>query len=196
MSCRPGGANLVRVTVPPRPFLIPDDPADRLWRRRTASRVVVIDRQDRILLFCDTDPGYPNQRWWVTPGGGIDPGETERQAAVREVAEETGLVIAESELVGPIAHRVVHHGYSDEVMAQQETFFLVRVDAFMVDNSSFTEDEKITMVDNRWWTPDELAGTREWIWPKELLELVEHADRRGAEPLDLGLVTEESTRPI
>lgn len=189
-------ASLVRVTVPPRPFVIPDDPNDRLWRRRTASRVIVVDRQDRILLFCDTDPGYPDQHWWVTPGGGIDPGESERQAAVREVAEETGLQISESDLIGPVARRLVHHGYSDQVLAQEETFFLVRVDAFTPDQSSYTEEEKITLVDTRWWTPEEIAGTREWIWPKELLRLVEHAAREGVEPLDLGLVTDESTRPV
>jgi 8-oxo-dGTP pyrophosphatase MutT (NUDIX family) len=183
------------VSVPPRTFVIPDDPADRLWRRRTASRVIITDPQDRILLFCDTDPGYPQVHWWVTPGGGIDPGESERQAAVREVAEETGLVVTEAELRGPVARRLVQHGYSDQVLEQHEAFFLVRVEAFDVDVSKFTEEEKITMVDNRWWSPEEIAASDEWIWPRELLEVVEHA-RRGSGPIDLGLVTDESTRPV
>lgn len=186
------------VTVPPRPFVIPDDPADRLWRRRTASRVIIVDRDDRILLFRDTDPGYPDQHWWVTPGGGIDPGETEQQAAVREVAEETGLVIAESQLSAPIAYRMVQHGYSDQVLEQRETFFLIRVDHFIPDVSAFTEEEKVTIAGHRWWTPDELtdSAASEWIWPRTLLELVAHAGRQAVEPLDLGLVTDESTRPV
>ncbi|WTA94867.1 NUDIX hydrolase (plasmid) [Streptomyces cyaneofuscatus] len=36
-----------------------------------------------------------NHRWrgWVAPGGKVDPGETPREAAVREVFEETGLAV-------------------------------------------------------------------------------------------------------
>ena len=37
---------------------------------------------------------------WGLPGGEIDPGETPAQAAVREVAEETGLSVRLTRLVG------------------------------------------------------------------------------------------------
>ncbi|HEY9290949.1 MAG TPA: NUDIX domain-containing protein [Microlunatus sp.] len=184
------------MSTPPRPFVIPDDPADRLWRRRTASRVIIADPDDRILLFCDTDPGFPDLRWWVTPGGGIDPGESERQAAVRELAEETGLQITEPRLIGPVARRRVQHGYSDQVLDQDEAFFVLRAEPFVVDSSAFTEEEKITMVEHRWWTPEDLTASREWIWPKQLLQLLALADDAESWPVDLGLVTEESTRPV
>lgn len=179
-----------------RNFAIPDDPADRTRRVRTASRVIMVDPDGRVLLFCDTDPGLPEFRWWVTPGGGIDPGETEAQAAVREVAEETGAVITQEQLIGPIARRVVVHGYSDEILEQSECFYLVRVDPFVVDVSSFTEEEKLTMVENRWWTPEELRSSTEWIWPKELTRLIELTDQPAAWPLDLGRQIDESTRAV
>lgn len=158
--------------------------------------MIVIDRDGRTLLFCDTDPGYPDRRWWVTPGGGVDPGETEAQAAVRELAEETGLIISESELIGPIARRRVQHGYSDQVLDQSEAFYAVRVDAFTVDVSSFTPEEKITLIDNKWWSVEELATTQEWIWPAQLVDLLRLAVEPPAAPLELGLVTDESTRPV
>ena len=31
---------------------------------------------DRTLLFEDSDPGVPDARWWVTPGGQIEADET------------------------------------------------------------------------------------------------------------------------
>ena len=111
-----------------RKYVIPDDPADRPVRTRRAVRVIVVDSDDRTLLFEDSDPGIRGVTWWVTPGGGMDPGETERQTAVREVAEETGYVLAEDDLVGPLATRYAVHGYSDQVLEQQETFYLARVE--------------------------------------------------------------------
>ena len=36
----------------------------------------------------------PPNSHWITPGGGVEPGETPAEAAVREVYEETGLRIA------------------------------------------------------------------------------------------------------
>jgi 8-oxo-dGTP pyrophosphatase MutT (NUDIX family) len=184
------------VNAQSRPFIIPDDPTARPWRHRSAARVIIIDDQERILLFRDTDPGYPQRSWWVTPGGGIDPGETEEQAAVREVAEETGHRITEADLYGPVARRRVQHGYSDQVLDQTEAFFLTRVTGFEVDVSDFTEEEKITMAGHRWWSWNELAETREWIWPKQLLRLIRLGERPDIWPLDLGLITDESTRPV
>jgi len=37
---------------------------------------------------------------WVLPGGGIDPGESSEQAAMREILEETGLSVKIDRLVG------------------------------------------------------------------------------------------------
>lgn len=158
--------------------------------------MIVVDAEDRVLLLCDHDPGYPDRRWWVTPGGGIDPGETEREAAVRELAEETGYRTTEDRLVGPLARRLVRHGYSDEVLEQTEAFFAVRADSFGVDTAGLTEDEQLTILDHRWWSAAELARTTEWIWPKELAELVRLLQSPPPDPVDLGLVTDESTRAV
>jgi ADP-ribose pyrophosphatase YjhB (NUDIX family) len=46
------------------------------------------DESDRILLVQQADSGR-----WSTPGGVIEPGEGPEEAAIREVYEETGLVV-------------------------------------------------------------------------------------------------------
>ena len=107
----------------------PVAPGDRPRKERAAVRVIVTDGIS-VLLFLDSDPGIPDSRWYVTPGGGIDPGETHAQTAVRELEEETGLRVEASALVGPIMERVVLHGYSDQVCVQSESFYMVRTPRF------------------------------------------------------------------
>jgi 8-oxo-dGTP pyrophosphatase MutT (NUDIX family) len=65
--------------APPRPW-------------RLSGRLLVIDPADRLLLVRCHDPVAPVQgEWWEVPGGGVDPGEDTVTAALREVAEETGV---------------------------------------------------------------------------------------------------------
>lgn len=174
-------------------FPIPEDPADRPRKTRTAVRVIMVNSQEQVLLFQDSDPGLPEFRWWVTPGGGIDPGETEIEAAVREVAEETGYLMPPEHLLGPVARRRVVHGYSDQVLEQEEAFYVARVGDFDVDISGHTLEEQLTLQQSRWWALDDLATTTEWIWPAQILQLWGLAEVSDQWPLELGL-QEESTR--
>lgn len=170
-------------------------PQLRPRRFRTAARVVVTDGQS-VLLLADTDPGLPGSRWWVTPGGGIDPGETPLAAAQREVAEETGLVVAADRLLGPVAVRTVVHGYSDQVLSQTELFYLLLVaEEFEPDPAGLTAAELVTL-DGFGWHPltglDELPDP---VWPADLPALVALGAEPGRWPVDLGCV-EESTLPV
>ena len=178
---------------PQRTYIPAENPADRPRRSRETVRVIMIDN-GRTLLFEDSDPGVPEASWWVTPGGGVDAGESVAQAAVREVAEETGYLLAESDLLGPIALRHVVHGYSDQVIEQDESFFLAMVDPFDVDVSAHSLDEQLTIKQFRWWSHDDLRHTNEWIWPAELVELWSLAGTPDSWPIDLG-TQEESTVP-
>ena len=51
--------------------------------------MIVLDPDDRVLLF-RYDDGPPNGRHWCTPGGGLNDGEDYAAGARRELAEETG----------------------------------------------------------------------------------------------------------
>ncbi|MEV5987950.1 NUDIX domain-containing protein [Streptomyces sp. NPDC052051] len=55
-----------------------------------AAGVLLFDEQDRVLLV---DPTY--KAGWEFPGGVVEPGEAPARAGMREVTEETGIVLAE-----------------------------------------------------------------------------------------------------
>jgi 8-oxo-dGTP pyrophosphatase MutT (NUDIX family) len=194
---------MASVSTEPVHTFVPVPPAERPRRVRRTARVLLVDDRDRILLFSDSDPGLPGRRWWITPGGGVDPGETDLGAAVRELEEETGTRIEQAQLLGPVLRRRVIHGYTDVVIDQEDVFFACWVPAFEVSVAGHTEQELLTLTTHRWWTRAELATTDEQVWPAELLAMWADADLRRAEaasgqpprpPVDGGSV-EESTIP-
>lgn len=174
--------------------MVPADPEDRPLRRRSTVRVLVVDQHDRLLLVGDSDPGN-GARWWITPGGGIDPGEGEVEAVVRELHEETGLVVAAGDVIGPLARRRVWHGYSDVVVDQHDTFFAVRTPAFEPVPAGLTEEELTTVHGLRWWRTDELRTTAETIWPVDLLDHLDRLRQPRHGPVELPTV-EESSVPV
>lgn len=157
-------------------------------------RLIVLSDDDQVLLFEDSDPGLPGVSWWITPGGGMDPGETERITGVRELAEETGWQAAISDLHGPVARRRVIHGLSDIILDQDETFYLVNTPRFTVDISGHTPKEQLTLRGHRWWPRSELAETDATIWPSTLLEMI-NTGQHGEGVVDLGTDLSESTLP-
>ena len=150
---------------------------------------MVIVADGEVLLLGDSDPGVPGSQWWVLPGGGIDDGESDAEAAVREVAEETGQVVVAADLVGPVARRRVVHGYSDRVLIQDETFYRIQVERFDPEQSGLTERERGRSKGWGWFPVDELP---EPTWPAQTRELVRWD---GGAVIDLGIV-DESTVPV
>lgn len=63
--------------------------------RPGASALIFDEAREKVLLTRREDNGR-----WCLPGGGMDPGESAGEACVREVLEETGLVVRVTKLVG------------------------------------------------------------------------------------------------
>jgi 8-oxo-dGTP pyrophosphatase MutT (NUDIX family) len=139
---------------------------------RRAARVVLVDRADRTLLLRGGDPARPGLRWWFTPGGGLDEGETSAEGASRELFEETGLRVDPADLGEPVWHQVTHFSYANRQYRQDQDFYLLRVPEWQVDTTGFDIEEQHTIDDHRWWSVAELESTDETIYPENLADLL------------------------
>lgn len=145
---------------------------------RTSARVVLLDEQDRVLLMRGNDPKTPDVFFWFTIGGGVEPGETLRSAAVRELWEETGYTADPTSLRGPIWRRVAVFPFDGELIRAEELFFALRVPAFDPEPGNLTAVERRSITDNKWCTGADIVAldhTGETVYPYHLDQLLPEA---------------------
>jgi TDG/mug DNA glycosylase family protein len=151
-------------------------------RIRHGTRALVLDPDDRVLLV---EFRFPHGGFWATPGGGVDPGESDEHALRRELAEELGL---ESFDLGPPLWTRLHKWDVQGVRwdGQREVCYLVRVPAFEpAPQLTPAELAAEAVHDLRWWTLDELRAAQVPLSPAHLPELVARVLAEGPPPAPL-----------
>ena len=143
---------------------------------RKASRVVLLNERDEVLLIRAQDLLAPSHQWWMTCGGGSELGESAAQTAARELAEETGIECEPHELIGPLATRDEVFEFTEKSLRQLETYFAFRTsEDIELEDAVWTDIEKRSLLEFRWWTREQLMATSETIYPKNLLGLIDLA---------------------
>ena len=146
--------------------------------RETARILLTNQRGEIFLLLTHFDPEVGLPPRWITPGGGIDDGETPIEAAVRELFEETGLQVdSVGEPIWSIEGTSVFN--DGHVQTTYSEYFVVRTQSFDVTNENWMENEFVDITDVRWWTLDELAASGEKYSPEPLLDIIQHALNRS-----------------
>jgi 8-oxo-dGTP pyrophosphatase MutT (NUDIX family) len=142
-------------------------------RERLTARVLLFDGLGRILLLKGRLPNRPaHTSAWFTVGGGVEPGESLAQAALREIAEETGF--SSGVELGPIVwtREAVSDLASGETVLFKEHYVVARCVGGDPSRAGWEPHENDLIDDVRWWSLDEIAATAERIWPERFCELI------------------------
>ncbi len=143
--------------------------SDPTPRARRAARLIVTDVENRVLLF--QIARHDGSRFWATPGGGLEEGETFEEAARRESIEELDHEI--TELGPPLwrgSARFTFATLGDSPILQEEVFFRVEVESWQPSArvASFHEEEGI--LEGRFFSLAELEAREAEVFPEGLVE--------------------------
>ena len=141
--------------------------------RRRAARVVVVDADGHVLMIEGFDPHHPDDSYWYTIGGGVEPGETDVEAALREVWEETGCTIGAEDLVGPVHHDEGAFSFEGRTVVQQQVFYGWVTERFDAVPAGFAGSEARSTIQLAWIDPALHRARGEAVYPLVLEQLVE-----------------------
>lgn len=162
---------------------------DRIWNDsfekiqvndRISSRAIILDpSKSKVLLFRlynknVISKGEAAKTLWITPGGGVEPGEDLLLSLERELEEELGIL--------PYSYTVKGHlwrstpkpmVYKNKPSMFIDNYFLIQLnyecDSF--DFSKWTDEEKSVLTKLKWWDLDELRETFDLVVPPQLKTL-------------------------
>jgi 8-oxo-dGTP diphosphatase len=139
---------------------------------RHSARLIILDPDGRLLLFRYQDEHKP--AFWSTAGGELKAKEEYRDAAQRELQEETGFRFE----VGPLLHeREDLYAVARSQPAHWiEHYFLVACDrAGTPSRANWTDEERTTIQEWKWWGLAEMRDQPNSFLPMCLPEILERA---------------------
>lgn len=143
---------------------------------------------DRHVLLMRVQEPKSGNEFWVTPGGGLEPGESDEDALRREVAEETGATRFSVDRL--VLTRRVEFTWDNRDYSQREYFYRVQTDRFEpVLDGNPAQGEASAFREFRWWSIDDIGRSDETFSPRDLHSLLESLTRNGPSwrPVDVDL---------
>lgn len=124
---------------------------------RCSARAVILNSKNEVLLYEFVQNRIQGDvAWWVFPGGGLEDDETFEQAVYREIEEETGVITKEP--IKWIWERNILLNSKKGPMLSYERYYLIRLDIEDITLDNFTENEKRTFKNYKWFSLIELKS--------------------------------------
>ena len=117
-----------------------------------------VDPEGRVLLLHGWDPLHRDRPFWFTIGGAAEAGESLRDAAARELYEETRISVDPAQLGEPIAQNTIEFSWGGHRIVQDQTFYAVLVESAEVSLEGLDQWEQATTDKYGWLAAGDLGG--------------------------------------
>lgn len=162
---------------------------------RRSVKILLFNDKKELLLICVEDPktsavdGTHQKRFWAPVGGGIDPGETMLEAAVRELEEETGLTEGDVTFGQHVWFGQFDYLFLGERFTAKQDFIIAHTKKTEINFDNLTEEERIIVTDARWFSVEDLKNCKDTVYPVILADLLPDIlhGKYGQEPVEVDL---------
>ncbi len=139
-------------------------------------RILLINDQNQILLLCADDPsttdlnGNYRGTFWFSPGGKPENEETLKEAAVRELFEETGLK-EDQVRFGPVVWKESFTFVLHKVPTRlHQKFIVAKTSEIKTTFDNLMPEERPILKELRWFSVEDIRNCPETIYPHNLAE--------------------------
>ncbi|MBQ8315756.1 MAG: NUDIX domain-containing protein [Lachnospiraceae bacterium] len=144
---------------------------------RKSSRAIVLNKQHQIFLFRYTfDFFAEEQSVWITPGGGLEEGESFEEALEREVYEELGIKLTEPASFA-FYRTPLYELKNGETVRSEERFYLIYCDEKSFSYDGWSDSETRRMTAGKWWSVEEIRKSTEKFFSEDVVEILERLAR-------------------
>ena len=154
---------------------------------RKSSRAIIVNKQNQIFLFrYEFDFFAERKAIWITPGGGLEEGESFEDGLKRELFEELGIKLTEP---APFVYyrTPLYELQGGETVRSEERFYLIFCNDTGFSYDSWTESEQKRMTAGKWWSVEEIRQSEEEFFSKDVVGIMDRISKgeRPKEPEEL-----------